>query len=1539
MTDGTTIDSAAELKPIRIFVGSPGDMVAERQAALRVIEVVNRAAQGVARLEPYLWEENAHRFLGAQSNQGNTPLPAEFDIFLGFLFSRIGTRLTAEEYRRDIVAKLTNLYAGWTQDETAAPDLMALTQLTADLPAEALPTGTTFEIINARDAAQRPGGDGRPCLWLAVNGAIPDGLTSRDRNIAEPVRQRWYEVSQFVEDELIGRHVPVVNYGADVPRVQQLKPGGLQEFEDLLEAWLTNTLATQFGLRLKWAERAYVGLRPFTPEEAPIFLGRRASIAEALGRLDQLARQGEPPMLLLTGPSGAGKSSFARAGLIGHLGAYRLSRRGAEGSLFGAELIRTWRHVAVRPAELGDDPASEILRRLGALLGAADGFASLVGDLAALSFASAADRMPTALAERLRAAVHRRLVESGPAPGLFLLLDQFEDLLASDRTPATRRLLALLRALADCPERNIWVVIAVADQWRATLGSAGLLGALDEVRRFALAPPRDGELREIIQIPALRAGLVFEHERDEQGREKTLDQVILDDLERMSLHVEAPLPLLQVALAQLEERKEANLLTFAAYHEMGGVGGAIRTHAQAALAEWQSAERQPVVDRLLFRLVQRDPQQRIVCRLAPRKEIEADAEMRALEEHLVAPQWRLLQGHNDRDTEGAIRIAHDVLLDHVEAFARFREDERDNVILLADARDAAARWATTKGRPAALLNHHLPSVERLQGLLTRLSMQADDELGAFVAASRQEIERLQRERDAALLTRSRFLAEFARQQNEISDFGTALAVGLQAIPNPNEEIGVAVASEAVFELNRAVRSVRERYVLRHEGVTSAVFDPSGARVLTASTDKTARLWDVATGAQLTVLRGHQDTVLNAVFDPSGKRVLTASVDRTARLWDAATGAELTVLRGHQSWVRSAVFDPSRARVLTASEDGTARLWDAATGTELAVLRGRYVIRSAVFDPSGTRVLTDGEYRLARLWDAATGAELAVLRGHQSGVRSAVFDLSGGRVLTASDDKTARLWDAATGAELAVLRGHEDMVMNAVFDPHGARVLTASSDRTARLWDAASGAEVTVLRGHQSWVYSAVFDPSGGRVLTASEDRTARLWDAATGAELAVLRSDGYLRSAVFNPSGARILTGSGDSTARLWDASAGAEIAVLRGHRDQVRSVKFDPSGERVLTTSRDDTARLWDAATGAQIAVARPDKNWVLSAEFDPFGTRMLTCDGGNTARLWDANTGAVLAVLRGHDDSVLRAVFDPSGARVLTASTDTARVWDTATGAEIAVLRSHEYIRIAEFDPSGARVLTAGGDAAWLWGAENGAVLAVLRVNGYIRSAVFDSSGARVLTASSDNIARLWDAATGAELAILRGNQNWILTAAFDPSGARVLTFDDDKTARIWDAATGAVLAVLAGATKLIQAPIFDPSGTRVLTASHDGTAQLWDAATGAELVVLRGHEGWVKSAVFDPSGARVLTAGGKTARLWHSATGALLAVLRGHDDEVLSAVFDPQGGRVLTASDDKTARIWHVFPTVKALVEHARAIMPRELTPAQRKQFFLD
>jgi hypothetical protein len=118
----------------------------------------------------------------------------------------------------------------------------------------------------------------------------------------------------------------------------------------------------------------------------------------------------------------------------------------------------------------------------------------------------------------------------------------------------------------------------------------------------------------------------------------------------------------------------------------------------------------------------------------------------------------------------------------------------------------------------------------------------------------------------------------------------------------------------------------------HESdVTSAAFSPDGARIVTASDDQTARIWDAATGKEIMVLRGHEERVNSAVFSPDGARIVTASDDQTARIWDAATGEEITVLRGHEERVTFAAFSPDGARIVTASWDQTARIWDTATG--------------------------------------------------------------------------------------------------------------------------------------------------------------------------------------------------------------------------------------------------------------------------------------------------------------------------------------------------------------------------------------------------------------------------------------------------------------------------------------------------------------------------------------------------------------------------------------------------------------------------------
>ena len=103
---------------------------------------------------------------------------------------------------------------------------------------------------------------------------------------------------------------------------------------------------------------------------------------------------------------------------------------------------------------------------------------------------------------------------------------------------------------------------------------------------------------------------------------------------------------------------------------------------------------------------------------------------------------------------------------------------------------------------------------------------------------------------------------------------------------------------------------------------------------------------------------HAGAVLQAAFSPDGTRIVTASQDGTARLWDAASGAPVSATLKHDGWVNHAAFSPDGTRIVSASRDGTARVWDAASGAPVgAALKHDSVVYHAAFSPDGTRIVT------------------------------------------------------------------------------------------------------------------------------------------------------------------------------------------------------------------------------------------------------------------------------------------------------------------------------------------------------------------------------------------------------------------------------------------------------------------------------------------------------------------------------------------------------------------------------------------------------
>jgi WD40 repeat protein/serine/threonine protein kinase len=585
-------------------------------------------------------------------------------------------------------------------------------------------------------------------------------------------------------------------------------------------------------------------------------------------------------------------------------------------------------------------------------------------------------------------------------------------------------------------------------------------------------------------------------------------------------------------------------------------------------------------------------------------------------------------------------------------------------------------------------------------------------------------------------------------------------------------------------------------------------------------------------SELVTLKGHTSMVGSASFSPDGSRVVTASADKTAKVWDTKTGAEVLTLKGHTDFVESASFSPDGLRVVTASRDATAKVWDAKSGAEVLTLKGHTdFVESASFSPDGSRVVTGSADTTAKVWDAKTGAHVLTVKGHARGVTSASFSPDGSRIVTGGFDKTAKVWDAQTGAEVLTLKGHTGYVYSASFSPDGLRVVTASRDATANVWDARTGAAILTLRGHTRPVFSASFSPDGSRIVTGSIDKTAKVWDAQTGAEILPLKGHiGFVHSASFSPDGLQVVTGglSHDDTAKVWDARTGTEVLTLKGHIGSVESASFSPDGSRVVTAGWPPI--VWDANSGAEVLTLKGNTNFVNWASFSPDGSRVVTANRDATANIWDARTGAAVLTLKGHRGGVRSASFSPDGSWVVTGSVDTmAKVWDARSGAEILTLKGHtSWVESASFSPDGSRVVTASADkTARIWDAKSGAAILTLKGHrGGVHSASFSPDGSWVVTGSVDTMAKVWDARSGAEILTLKGHTGDVYSASFSPDGSRIVTGSLDDTAKVWDTQSGAAVLTLKGHTDDVRSATFSPDGSRIVTGGFDGTAKVWDA-----------------------------------------------------------------------------------------------------------------
>jgi WD40 repeat protein/tRNA A-37 threonylcarbamoyl transferase component Bud32 len=341
-------------------------------------------------------------------------------------------------------------------------------------------------------------------------------------------------------------------------------------------------------------------------------------------------------------------------------------------------------------------------------------------------------------------------------------------------------------------------------------------------------------------------------------------------------------------------------------------------------------------------------------------------------------------------------------------------------------------------------------------------------------------------------------------------------------------------------------------------VCSLALAPSGRLAVTASGDKSVRVWSLPPMPTVVPetkppaevedkpglvrsMAGHGEATTALEFTAEGDQLVSCGYDRCIRFWDIASGQEIRSLEGHSEGVNDLRLSPDQSVLLSASQDGTLRLWDVDSGQETARLHSSSIpVNCLAFAEEQPLLASGGDDRLIRLWHVPSRQELRCMAGHTDEVWCLTFAPEGRQLASCGADGTVRLWNTETGQEIrrfgGWFSGHRAaQVQKVAFSPDGAYLASGDLDGCICLWDPATGRLLRSLRAHNGMVSGLAFLPESGGLLSTGKDHCLRLWNLTTGTELRRWQNEkDEFYSLAVSRDGRYAATGSLAGAIRLW---------------------------------------------------------------------------------------------------------------------------------------------------------------------------------------------------------------------------------------------------------------------------------------------------------------------------------------------------------------------------------------------------------------------
>jgi WD40 repeat protein/tRNA A-37 threonylcarbamoyl transferase component Bud32 len=1044
----------------------------------------------------------------------------------------------------------------------------------------------------------------------------------------------------------------------------------------------------------------------------------------------------------IVGPSGSGKSSVLRAGLLPALAGGVLPGSGG------------WRRLLLRP---GERPLDELRRVL--VSGAKDPLAEALDTL--------------------------------PANGrLLLAVDQLEELFTACRSDGERVAFAdtLARAAADPDGRAVVVVALRADfygRFAAHPGLAELLGA----NHVLVGPMQASELRRAVELPAGRVGLRVEPE---------LSDALVD-------HVEGEpgaLPLLSTALLELWQKRQENALTLAAYHESGGVHGAVARLAEGTYDRIPD-ERKQLVRAIMLRLVGEGEGDAAVRRRAPLAELDLERNRDVADVLATLADSRLVTVG-----EGSVEVAHEALLREWPRLREWIEEDTEGRRLRRHITQAATEW------DAAGRDHG--ELYRGVRLAAALDWTADHAL---------DLNELERE----FVTESREVTEQeAKRARRTNRRLRALLAGVAVL------LAAAVAGGifAVVQRSEARDAETAQFVQR-----------LGAQAL------------VEEDLDLSLLLARQAIAIDDSAQTRG--YLLAALRRSP--------AAIGIMHGDGGVLRGIAISPDGKTLAVGGSSTGVRFFDARTHEQIGDTLPMDGLESIAYSPDGRTVAVGGD-QIVRLIDAQTREQLAetAVGGVATGMaftrdrsRLVVLFTPGPAQGLGGDDAQITIRDAATlepigrsiepeafvGAYVGFYYASPQFALTA----DDRSLITASEDGELAWWDLRSGKK-TRTEKTETGLHALALSPDG-RTAAVGIERGVQLVDLRSGTvRTSASGLTGSPNWVLFSPDGKTVVSTNLDKTVTRWDVESATPLETLRGHSNSVQQPVFSPDGKTLYTVSHDGTAIAWDLTGDRRLG--RPfrfthDRTFSAGGydghpgEFSPNGRLIAVGLKEEGIALWDARElTPVGAPLLETDGEVKALAFSPD-VRTLAATTvdGSLTLWDVDSRS-----RLHGPLRAGSagllvgvgFSPDAATLATASGAGVWLWDVATGATLSEITYRA-AHDLAFSADGTTVASVREEGGAEVWDVASRTSIATVGGTPESDLfdfSVALSPNGRMLAVGGFGRVVRLWDVRTRKLVHELDQGGNGAFTLEFSPDGRTLAVSGFEPVASLWDVGTGTQI-----------------------------------------------------------------------------------------------------------